>query len=171
MTRAFVDAPPLRRGKQARPFWDTYPLPRPGVRTRLLTILEKRYPCRKVPTGVARQLAAELGVSSSRVKVLLTDLGWVIASRNARIAGYACACGVPVRRFDFCKDCKVTAIPCAACGGPVRTRISELLRQAQRPPVAMPNGSPAEYTGRKFCDRACLARWMTHRRLERKPAA
>lgn len=118
-----------------------------NVKASILERLELQFSCAEVPFGLYVSLAEEFGVSPQYVRKVAVEAGWSTSSLRPKSA-YLCQCGRKVGTPEaVCRECRWVEVACAHCDRPVRRRVEELVRRR----------ASGSYSGRVFCDRACLA--------------
>ncbi len=108
-------------------------------------------------------LGREVGVSGERVRQLATEAGWSLVPRQP--VRYQCICGSVQRSFSLCDNCRWVELPCEQCGKLKRVSAADLARRVARFP------GPLSYTGRVFCGRPCMGRWVARNRGDQGKAS
>lgn len=106
-----------------------------------------QFPCSEVPSGWYVSLSREFGVSRQYVRKVAVEAGCSVSATKPK-KSFLCQCGKEVGSAGaICRDCRWVEVACEQCAKSVRRRVEELVNRRRS----------GRYSGRVFCDRACVA--------------
>ncbi len=144
ISRVYIGSVASRNGWQVEGLRNTRQVA--NVKAAILDRL-KQFPCAEVPFGSYVALAQEFEVSPQYVRKVAVEAGWSASTSRPRTV-FLCQCGSEVGSAGAtCRECRWVEVACEQCARPVRRRVEELVNRRRS----------GRYSGRVFCDRACVA--------------